>query len=53
MSHSYYFENADKEVTYQFISVWERDRNNVKDAKGFKQLIQKANHNTSRLNSNE
>jgi len=53
MSHAYYFENADKEVTYQFISVWERDRNNVKDAKGFKQLIQKANHNTSRLNSNE
>jgi len=42
MSHAYYFENADKEVTYQFLSVWERDKNNIKDIKGFEQLINKA-----------
>jgi len=42
MSHAYYFADAPTEVTYQFLSVWERDRNNVKDSKAFKQLIEKA-----------
>lgn len=41
MSHAYYFDNADKEVSYQFLSVWERDKNKVNDTKGFKQLIEK------------
>ena len=42
MSHAYYFENANKEVTYQFLSVWERDKNNVKDRQAFKRLVEKA-----------
>lgn len=42
LSHAYYFDNASTEVTYQFMSVWERDKNNVKDTKGMKQLIEKA-----------
>jgi len=39
MSHAYLFENADTELTYQFVSVWERDKNNVKDEDDFMQLI--------------
>lgn len=42
MSHAYAFYNANEEVRYRFLSVWERDNNKVKNAKGFEQLVQNA-----------
>ncbi len=41
LSHAYIFKNANKEVRYRFLSVWERDQNGIKDANGFKQLVEK------------
>ena len=40
LSHAYAFYNAKKEVTYRFLAAWERDNNQVKDAKGFKILVE-------------
>ncbi|MEM6967513.1 MAG: DUF4861 family protein [Bacteroidota bacterium] len=40
LSHAYIFKNAKDEVRYRFLSTWERDRNRVKDADGFKKLVE-------------
>jgi beta-galactosidase len=40
LSHAYIFKNAKEEVRYRFLSAWERDNNNVKDAAGFKKLVE-------------
>jgi len=42
LSHAYAFMNADQEVTYRFLSVWERDRNQVKHSEGFKRIVEQA-----------
>ncbi len=42
LSHAYAFKNANQEVRYRFLSAWERDNNNAKDANGFKQLVEKS-----------
>ena len=40
LSHAYAFKNGNQEVRYRFLSAWERDNNNVKDANSFKQLVE-------------
>lgn len=40
LSHAYTFRNGRREIKYKFLSVWERDGSNVKDAKGFKALVE-------------
>ena len=40
LSHAYAFKNGSKEVRYRFLSVWERDNNNVKNANNFKELVE-------------
>lgn len=42
MSHAYIFDNANKEITYRFLSAWERDGNKVTDVKGLKLLVERA-----------
>ncbi|MDA8693086.1 DUF4861 domain-containing protein [Saprospiraceae bacterium] len=42
LNHAYVFKNANNEVRYRFLSVWEKDNNMVKDATGFKQVVEKA-----------
>lgn len=42
LSHAYIFKNSNKEVHYRFLSAWERDNNNVKNTKGFRQLVEKS-----------
>lgn len=42
LSHAYAFKNAKKEVRYRFLAAWERDNNKVKDANGFKNLVEKS-----------
>lgn len=42
LSHVYIFEKAPQEVRYRFLSVWERDNNGVKDAQGFRQLVEQS-----------
>ncbi|MEL6867848.1 MAG: DUF4861 family protein, partial [Bacteroidota bacterium] len=42
LSHAYAFKNANREVRYRFLAAWERDNNQVKNANGFKQLVEKA-----------
>jgi hypothetical protein len=42
LSHAYAFKNGNKEVRYRFMSVWERDNNNVMNANSFKQLVENA-----------
>ncbi|MEM9847296.1 MAG: DUF4861 family protein, partial [Bacteroidota bacterium] len=42
LSHAYLFKNAKSEVRYRFLAAWERDMNRVKDAGGFKQLVEQA-----------
>ncbi len=42
LSHAYVFKNAKGEVRYRFLSAWERDNNKVKDANGFKELVEKS-----------
>lgn len=39
LSHVYAFRTGSQEVKYKFLSVWERDLNNIKDAEGFKNLV--------------
>lgn len=40
-SHLYVFNNAQKELTYRFLSVWERDLNIVSNAKEFEELVER------------
>ena len=40
LSHAYAFEQGQKEVNYRFLSAWEKDMNSVKDANGFKKLVE-------------
>ncbi len=40
LSHVYVFSNARKEVTYKFASVWEQDKNAIKEADHFKSFIE-------------
>jgi hypothetical protein len=42
LSHAYAFKNGRQEVKYRFLSVWERDNNNIKDANGFKRLVEQS-----------
>lgn len=42
LSHAYAFYNAKKEVKYRFLSAWERDLNQVKDATTFKSLVEQS-----------
>ncbi len=42
LSHAYAFRDARKNVKYRFLSAWERDNNNIKDAKEFKLLVEKS-----------
>lgn len=42
LSHAYAFKNAKQEVRYRFLSAWERDNNNAKDANEFKTLVEKS-----------
>jgi len=42
LSHAYTFKNAEKEVRYRILSVWEKDNNKVKDANGFKQVVEQS-----------
>ncbi len=43
-SHAYVFNKAENEVTYRFMSAWERDKSNVTDTEAFQQLV----HNASK-----
>ncbi len=40
LNHAIVFKNDNKEIRYRFLSVWERDNNNVKDEKGFKRTVE-------------
>ena len=40
LSHAFAFDNADTEVTYRFLSAWERDANNVHNSIEFKMLVE-------------
>ncbi len=42
LSHAYAFYNVKKEVKYRFLSAWERDLNQVKDATTFKSLVEQS-----------
>lgn len=42
LSHAYAFKNANQEIRYRILSVWERDNNKVKDAKGFEKVVKQA-----------
>jgi len=42
LSHAYAFYNAKKEAKYRFLSAWERDLNQVKDAAAFKALVEQS-----------
>ena len=42
LSHAYAFKNAKEEVRYRFLSAWERDLNNIKNANSFKKLVEDA-----------
>lgn len=45
LSHVYIFEKAPQEVRYRFLAAWERDNNGVKDAQGFRQLVEASGKN--------
>jgi len=40
LSHAFVFDNADSEVTYRFLSAWERDGNKVHNSNEFKTLVE-------------
>lgn len=40
LNHAYVFKKNNKEVRYRFLSVWERDNNNVKDNKTFRRIVE-------------
>ena len=40
LSHAYVFKKASKQMKYRFLAAWERDMNQVKDEKGFKELVE-------------
>ncbi len=42
LSHAYAFGAGSQEVRYRFLSAWERDLNQVKDANRFEQLVENA-----------
>ncbi len=42
LSHVYIFDNANKEVSYRFLSAWERDNNKVKNKNEFRQLVERS-----------
>lgn len=42
LSHVFIFEKAPKEVRYRFLAAWERDNNGVKDAQGFRHLVEQS-----------
>lgn len=42
LSHAYRFAKADNEVKYKFLSVWEKDNNNVHDQTAFQLLVNNA-----------
>ncbi len=39
LTHTFVFRNANSEVKYRFLAVWERDLNRVKDAMAFEGLV--------------
>jgi hypothetical protein len=42
LSHAYAFKQGNEEVRYRFLSAWETDNNAVKDAVGFKSLVERS-----------
>ena len=40
LSHAFAFGNAEREVTYSFLSAWERDANDVHTSNEFKMLVE-------------
>lgn len=45
LSHAYVLKNSGNKVNYRFLAAWERDVMGVKDAAGFKNLIEQACQN--------
>jgi hypothetical protein len=41
-SHVYIFEKAPQEIRYRFLAAWERDNSGVKDAEGFRHLVEQS-----------
>lgn len=42
LNHAYAFTASNKEVRYKFLSAWEKDNNKVRDASGFKLLVERS-----------
>lgn len=39
LSHAFVFDNAQNELSYRLVSVWERDNNNIRSAEAFEKFL--------------